>query len=95
MSVSTAEEDEPVEREYQTPSRRGTYNVYSGGTGIPTPSGLPIPGSRRQSAAGVTPSHTRRTSVASTATDYVRRPSIGPKLVKKASTQFGDLGETY
>lgn len=98
MSVSTAEEDEhmePIEREYQTPSRRGTYNIYSGGTGIPTPSGLPIPGSRRQSAAGVTPSHTRRTSVASVATDYGRRPSMGPKLVKKASTQFGDLGETF
>lgn len=96
MSVSTAEEDEPAEREYQTPSRRGTYNIYSGGTGIPTPSGLPIPGSRRQSAAGLTPSHIRRPSVASSvATDYGRRPSIGPKLVKKASTQFGDLGETY
>lgn len=96
MSVSTAEEDEPVERDYQTPSRRGTYNIYSGGTGIPTPSGLPVPGSRRQSAAGVPSSHSRRTSIAtSSTTDYGRRPSITPKLVKKASMQFGDLGETF
>lgn len=98
MSVSTAEEDEPPEREYQTPSRRGTYNLYSGGTGIPTPSGLPIPGSRRQSAAGVPQTHIRRSSVASSvATDLGRRSSIGPKkqLKKQPSTQFGDLGETY
>ncbi|CAN8097120.1 unnamed protein product [Discula destructiva] len=96
MSVSTAEEDEPPEREYLTPSRRGTYSLYSGGTGIPTPSGLPIPGSRRQSAAGVADTQIRRPSVSSSvATDLGRRPSIAPKLRKQPSTQFGDLGETY
>lgn len=83
MSYSTAEEEEPVDAdsEYRTPSRRGTYSR----TGIPTPSGLPMPSSRRQSLASVASS-----------TEHVRRPSIGvPKLTRKPSRHFGDLGETY
>lgn len=83
MSFSTAEEDEPDEPEplYRTPSRRNTYSR----TGLPTPTGLPIPSSRRQSAA----------SVASDVS-HIRRPSIGvPRLTKKPSRTSTDLGETY
>lgn len=83
MSFSTAEEDEPEEVDipYRTPSRRTTYSR----TGIPTPSGLPIPGSRRQSAA----------SVASDVS-HIRRPSIGvTRLAKTPSRTSTDLGETY
>ncbi|POS77462.1 nuclear distribution protein nudE like 1 [Diaporthe helianthi] len=88
LSLSTAEEVEPEERTYRTPSRRGTYSRLEGGGGIPTPSGLPMPTSRRQSLASVQ-------------AEPVRRPSIGPSLIKKTSTQFlatrplGDLGETF
>ncbi|KAK2604706.1 hypothetical protein N8I77_007615 [Diaporthe amygdali] len=83
LSLSTAEEVEPEERTYRTPSRRGTYSRLEGGSGIPTPSGLPMPTSRRQSLASVQ-------------AEPVRRPSLGPTLVKKASTQpLGDLGETF
>lgn len=88
LSLSTAEEVEPEERTYRTPSRRGTYSRMEGGTGIPTPSGLPMPTSRRQSLASVQ-------------AEPVRRPSIGPSLIKKTSTQplstppLGDLGETF
>lgn len=83
LSLSTAEEVEPEERTYRTPSRRGTYSRLEGSTGIPTPSGLPMPTSRRQSLASVQ-------------AEPVRRPSIGPALIKKASTQpLADLGETY
>ncbi|KAG6364710.1 hypothetical protein INS49_006314 [Diaporthe citri] len=83
LSLSTAEEVEPEERSYKTPSRRGTYSRLEGGSGIPTPSGLPMPTSRRQSLASVQ-------------AEPVRRPSIGPALIKKASTQpLGDLGETF
>lgn len=83
MSYSTAEEEEPVDgdREYKTPSRRGTYSR----TGLPTPSGLPMPSSRRQSLASVT-----------SEAGLTRRASVGvPKLRKKASMQPVDLGETY
>lgn len=83
LSLSTAEEVEPEERTYRTPSRRGTYSRLEGGSGIPTPSGLPMPTSRRQSLASVQ-------------AEPVRRPSIGPALIKKTSTQpLGDLGETF
>lgn len=83
MSYSTAEEEEPVDadREYKTPSRRGTYSR----TGLPTPSGLPMPNSRRQSLASVTSD-----------AGLARRASVGvPKLRKKPSMQAPDLGETY
>jgi hypothetical protein len=83
LSLSTAEEPEPEERMYRTPSRRGTYSRLEGGSGIPTPSGLPMPTSRRQSLASVQ-------------AEPVRRPSIGPALIRKTSTQpLGDLGETF
>lgn len=54
-------EDDMVDGEsFRTPSRRGTYSKYEmeavlgagGGSGIPAPSGIPMPGSRRQSGAG-------------------------------------------
>lgn len=78
MSYSTAEEEEPEEKVYRTPSRRGTL-----ATSIPTPSGLPIPGSRR-------------TSVASATTESrLRRPSMSVKVAREPATQLGDLGETY
>lgn len=84
MSFSTAEEDEPEEAEtlYRTPSRRNTYSR----TGIPTPTGLPVPSSRRQSLA----------SVASDVSQ-IRRPSITvTKSAKKPPrTSSVDLGETY
>lgn len=83
MSISTAEEEEPAETIYRTPSRRGTFSRLDGACGIPTPSGIPMPSSRRTSAVSVTME------------GMGRRPSITPKLGKKASTQFGDIGETY
>lgn len=85
MSISTAEEEEPAETIYRTPSRRGTFSRLDAASGIPTPSGIPMPSSRRASAVSAT-------------MDFGgggRRPSITPKLGKKASTQFADLGETY
>ena len=55
-------EDEEMDTSFsdlRTPSRRGTYSKYeidaalnAGGSGIPAPSGIPVPGSRRQSGAG-------------------------------------------
>lgn len=83
LSYSTAEEEEPEDRLFRTPSRRGTFSRQGGATGIPTPSGIPMPSSRRTSVASVNlepPS---------------RRPSIGPKIASKYATQSVDLGETY
>lgn len=80
LSYSTAEEEEPEEREYRTPSRRGTYSRMGG---IPTPSGIPMPSSRRPSQASVSlepPS---------------RRPSLAAALTGKYSNHSTDLGETY
>lgn len=80
LSHSTAEEDEPVDTVYRTPSRRGTYSRAEGGTGG---TGIPIPSSRRPSLANVNPAP-------------MRRPSLVPGLARKTSTQpIGDLGETY
>ncbi|EPE05930.1 nuclear distribution protein nude [Ophiostoma piceae UAMH 11346] len=55
-------EDEEMDTSFsdlRTPSRRDTYNKYeidaalnAAGSGIPAPSGIPVPGSRRQSGAG-------------------------------------------
>lgn len=80
LSYSTAEEEEPEDRDYRTPSRRGTYSRLGG---IPTPSGIPMPNSRRSSAASVSldlPS---------------RRPSLAAALTSKYSNHSADLGETY
>ncbi|CAK7221872.1 NADH:ubiquinone oxidoreductase [Sporothrix bragantina] len=65
MNGSIVPEDDMVDSlasnpggEFRTPSRRGTYSKYEleaalngGGSGIPAPSGIPMPGSRRQSGA--------------------------------------------
>lgn len=80
LSYSTAEEPEPEDTIYRTPSRRGTYSRLGG---IPTPSAIPMPSSRRPSAAGVNlgpPS---------------RRPSLSAALTSKYSNHSADLGETY
>lgn len=80
LSYSTTEEEEPDEKEYRTPSRRGTYSRLGG---LPTPSGIPMPSSRRPSTASVSlepPS---------------RRPSLAAALTGKYSKHNTDLGETY
>ncbi|CAK7216637.1 NADH:ubiquinone oxidoreductase [Sporothrix curviconia] len=62
MNGSIVPEDDMVDSlnnpEFRTPSRRGTYSKYEleaalngGASGIPAPSGIPMPGSRRQSGA--------------------------------------------
>lgn len=70
VSYSTAEVDEkdyPLggDGDLKTPSRRGTFSRMemeaSGTSGIPTPSGIPMPSSRRQS--GGTDVGGRRSSV--------------------------------
>ncbi|TPX19022.1 uncharacterized protein E0L32_011266 [Thyridium curvatum] len=57
-SISGLPEDESFEGEFRTPSRRGTYSKFDtegSGSGIPGPSGIPMPSSRRQSGGpGVT-----------------------------------------
>ena len=92
VSYSTAEVDEGTETdgsEFRTPSRRGTFSRYDveGGsvaTGIPTPSAIPMPGSRRMSGG----SHT------TTATTSSRRTSSG--MAQGATgRKLADLGETY
>ena len=86
VSFSTAELDEFNEGELRTPSRRGTYSRFeteSGASGIPAPSAIPMPSSRRQSGGGATG---RRTS-----SGAGMRESIGSKLPSKLT----DVGETY
>lgn len=56
MHIDVNEMDE-VEEPLRTPSRRGTYSKFDieGGreSGIPGPSGIPMPSSRRQSGGSV------------------------------------------
>ncbi|KXX79136.1 Nuclear distribution protein nudE 1 [Madurella mycetomatis] len=71
VSYSTAEVDELATTtstlpngEFRTPSRRGTYgraDLDLGATNIPLPSGIPVPGGRRQSS-GASSVSGRRTS---------------------------------
>lgn len=56
LSHSTAEEEEPEERLYRTPSRRGTYSRAEGGTAIPIPA-------RRPSMANLHAAPARRPSL--------------------------------
>ncbi|KAL2015201.1 hypothetical protein VTK56DRAFT_6077 [Thermocarpiscus australiensis] len=63
VSYSTAEVDEPDD-DFRTPSRRGTYTrmeMEAGISGIPLPTGIPVPSSRRQSG-GASSVSARRTS---------------------------------
>ncbi|KAK3331760.1 nuclear distribution protein nude [Cercophora scortea] len=67
VSYSTAEVDELMgdDGELRTPSRRGTYSrleMEAAASGIATPSGIPMPGTRRQSGGT-----NRRTSAGSAA----------------------------
>lgn len=80
LSYSTTEEEEPEETEYRTPSRRGTYSRMGG---IPTPSGIPMPNSRRPSmvSVGLNPP--------------TRRPSLAVPMTSKYPNHSTDLGETY
>lgn len=80
LSHSTAEEEEPEDRDYRTPSRRGTYSRMGG---LPTPTGIPMPSSRRSSTASV--------SLA----PPTRRPSMAAAMTHKYSNHSADLGETY
>ncbi|ROV99125.1 hypothetical protein VMCG_06701 [Cytospora schulzeri] len=57
LSHSTAEEEEPADNIYRTPSRRGTYSRAEGGTAIP------IPSARRPSMANVHAVPVRRASL--------------------------------
>lgn len=84
ISFSTAEADElaaELEGDFRTPSRRGTFSRHEaeGGSGIPAPSGIPMPG-RRQSGGTA-----RRTSVGTGI------PLPGQGGVRKLE----DLGETW
>ncbi|ROV88713.1 hypothetical protein VPNG_10224 [Cytospora leucostoma] len=69
LSHSTAEEEEPVDRGYRTPSRRGTYSRAEVGTSIP------IPSARRPSLANVHPAPVRRPSLVP---GLVRKASTQP-----------------
>lgn len=86
VSYSTAEVDELAGDggDFRTPNRRGTFSRMesdAGMSGIPAPSGIPMPG-RRQSG-GASSVSGRRTSSASTA------PPVTTARVLE------DLGETY
>ncbi|KUI65245.1 hypothetical protein VM1G_00826 [Cytospora mali] len=69
LSHSTAEEEEPADRVYRTPSRRGTYSRAEGGTSIP------IPSARRPSMANVHTGPVRRPSLVP---GLVRKASTHP-----------------
>lgn len=85
-SISRMDEEDEPEGEFRTPSRRGMYSKFEPGrstSGIPAAgSGIPVPGSRRQSGAGRRASKDGGGHIGG-------RPSIsqGQKLE--------DLGETY
>jgi hypothetical protein len=56
--VGIALGEDSFDGEFRTPSRRGTYSKFDiegAGSGIPGPSGIPMPNSRRQSGGpGIT-----------------------------------------
>lgn len=84
ISYSTAELEEPEDGEFRTPSRRGTYSRYDlDASGIPAPSGIPMPGSRRPSLVGLDVSA------------HGRRPSYGGQLKRSPQPTTTDIGESY
>ena len=86
-SVSYGDIEEEFEGEFRTPSRRGSafskLDLEGGVTGIPLPSVIPTPSSRRQSASRRSSTTTLREST------YSTRPSTS------GGKKLGDLGETY
>ncbi|KAK3368718.1 nuclear distribution protein nude [Podospora didyma] len=91
VSYSTAEVDELLgaDGELRTPSRRGTYSrleldalAAGAGSGIPVPSGIPMPSStRRQSGGTSVATANRRTSAGGGPGGTIKR--------------LADVGETY